>query len=308
MTTPQENRSADPASAKLIKQVRSLELRTRRLVDARLSGEYLSTFKGQGIEFAEVRPYQAGDDVRSIDWNVTARLREPFVKRYVEERELNVLFIIDLSGSDQWGTRGRLKSQLVAEVTATIAMSASRNGDRVGLLIVTDEVELFIPARKGRRHVLRLIRELLAFTPRSRGTDLSTAANFAQRVLRHRALIFVFSDFRLGEGWGTFGEAITALRTRHDVVACHLMDPTDFELPDIGLLRVGDPETGVVTVIDTGSAAVRARYAELANLDETRARRLFARAGIDEIRLRTDRPYAPALIGFFRRRGRRTRR
>jgi uncharacterized protein (DUF58 family) len=298
-----------PASADLLRQVRRVELRTRRLVNSRFSGEYLSSFKGQGIEFAEVRQYQPGDDVRSIDWNVTARLGAPFVKRYVEERELTVLLIVDLSGSDRWGTRGKLKSQLVAEVAITIAMSAVRNNDRVGLLIVTEEVEWFLPPRKGRRHVLRLIRDLLAYAPRGRGTDLSAAVSYAQRILAHRSLIFFFSDFRIGdEGWDAFGKGLAGLRARHDVVACHLLDPHDAELPAVGLLRVLDPETGQRVVIDTSARGVRARYAALANRDQGRARRLFARAGIDEIRLSTDLPYTPALMTFFRRRERRRHR
>ncbi len=296
-----------PASAELLRQVRRVELRTRRLVNSRFSGEYLSSFKGQGIEFAEVREYLPGDDVRTIDWNVTARLGAPFVKRYVEERELSVLFLVDLSGSDRWATRGRLKSQLVAEVTATLALSAVRNNDRVGLLIVTDQVEAFIPARKGRRHVLRLVRDLLAFEPAHTGTDLSVAIAYAQRVLSHRSLLFLFSDFQLGQGWSSFGRALAGLQARHDLVACHLSDPRDFELPSAGLLRLIDPETGHPVVVDTGRNRSRRRFAELSDADRERARRLFRKLGIDEIPLRTDLPFAPALISFFRRRERRMR-
>ncbi|MEX2584668.1 MAG: DUF58 domain-containing protein [Gemmatimonadota bacterium] len=292
----------------LLRQVRRVELRTRRLVDSRFSGEYLSSFKGQGIEFAEVREYQPGDDIRSIDWNVTARLRTPFVKRYVEERELSVLFIVDLSGSDRWATRGRLKSQLIAEVVATMAMSAVRNNDRVGLLIATDRVESFIPPRKGRRHVLRLVRDLLACEPHSPRTNLEPALTYAQRVLSHHALVFLFSDFQLGDGWEAFGKALARLRARHDVVACHLTDPRDLDLPSVGLLRVVDPETGEPTVLDTSSQDVRQRYQALATQEQERARRVFASGGVDEIRLRTDVPFAPALMGFFRRRERRLRR
>ena len=299
---------ATAGSADLLQQVRRLELRTRRLVNSRFSGEYLSSFKGQGIEFAEVREYQPGDDVRSIDWNVTARLRAPYVKRYVEERELSVLLVVDLSGSDRWGTHGRLKSRLVAEVATTIAMSAVRNNDRVGLLIVTDHVERFIPPRKGRRHVLRLIRDLLAFTPRNTGTDLSTAVEYAQRILPHRSLIFFFSDFQLGDGWESFSRSLSGLRVRHDVVACHLMDRRDSELPNVGLLRTIDPENGREVVIDTASRSLRERYASLAAEELTWARKTFGRLGVDEIRLRTDLPYAPPLIAFFGRRERRRRR
>lgn len=297
-----------PASTELLRQVRHVELRTRRIVDSRFSGEYLSSFKGQGIEFAEVREYLPGDDVRSIDWNVTARTGTPFVKRFVEERELSVLLIVDLSGSDRWGTRGKLKSTMVAEVATTIAMSAVRNNDRVGLLIVTDEVERFIPPRKGRRHVLRLVRDLLAFTPKRPGTDLAAGIAYAQRILAHRSLVFVFSDFILGDGWESFGKALAGLRARHDVVTCRLTDPADANLPDVGLLRVTDPETGRVAVLNTSRKSVRADFAAAVAQDEERARRTFARLGIDEIRLSTDTGFAPALIAFFRRRERRLRR
>jgi uncharacterized protein (DUF58 family) len=304
----QAEAASGPTSAELLRQVRRVEMRTRRLVNSRFTGEYLSSFKGQGIEFAEVREYLPGDDIRSIDWNVTARLGKAFVKRYVEERELSVLLLVDLSGSDRWGTRGRLKSRLVAEVAATIAMSAVRNNDRVGLLIATDRVESFVPPRKGRRHTLRLVRDLLSFSPASPSTDLSVAVEYAQRVLSHRSLVFIFSDFQLGDGWDAFGSAMTRLRARHDVVACHLIDPTDVELPEVGIIRTRDPETGERVLIDTSLPAVRSRYAELAGVDQARARRLFTRTGIDEIRLRTDAPYAPPLFAFFRRRERRLRR
>ena len=291
--------------AELLRQVRRIELRTRRLVDSRFSGEYLSSFKGQGIEFAEVRPYQPGDDVRTIDWNVTARLGEPYVKRYVEERELSVLFLVDLSASDRWGTRARLKSQLIAEVTATLAMAAERNNDRIGLLISTDRVESFVPPRKGRRQVLRIVRDLLACEPERHGTDPVPALEWAQRVLPHRALIFLFSDFQLGDRWEEFGSALASLRIRHDVVACTLSDPGDADLPDVGLLRVMDPETGGVEVIDSSSRTTRGRYTTLALAEEKRARRTFAQLGIDQIRLATDAPFEAALVGFFRRRERR---
>ncbi|MEX0912518.1 MAG: DUF58 domain-containing protein [Gemmatimonadota bacterium] len=300
--------SAAPAPLELLRQVRRVELKTRRLVDSRFSGEYLSSFKGQGIEFAEAREYQPGDDVRTIDWNVTARLGTPFVKRYVEERELSVLLIADLSGSSRWGSRARLKSQLAAEVATTLAMSAVRNNDRVGLLVATDRVEAYVPPRKGRRHVLRLIRDLLACEPESHATDLNPALTYAQRVLPHRALVFIFSDFQLGNGWDVFGRSLSGLRARHDVVACHLADPSDFQLPALGMLRVADPETGQDVVVDTSDRRVRERYATLVNREQERARRLFAASGVDEIRLRTDAPYAGALMGFFRRRERRMRR
>lgn len=307
MARPWRRGAAEPAPApkEVLRQVRRIELRTRGLVNTRFSGEYHSVFKGQGIEFAEVREYQPGDDVRSIDWNVTARLGHPFVKRYVEERELTVLLLVDLSGSQRWGTRERLKSELVAEVAAALAMSAMRNNDRVGLLLVTDEVEWFVPPRKGRRHVLRLVRDLLAFEPRRRGTDLAAGTDYASRLLGSRAVVFVFSDYRLGDGWPAFSDALTALSARHDVVAVRLSDPRDDELPDVGMLTVRDPETGTTTTIDTSAAGVRKRFSAAAAADEAAARAVFRRLRVDEIRLSTDRPYSVPLLGFFRRRERR---
>ncbi len=301
--------SPDPpaASREVLRQVRRIDLRTRALVDSRFSGEYHSVFKGQGMEFAEVREYQPGDDVRAIDWNVTARLGHPFVKRFVEERELTVLLVVDLSASQRWGTKGRFKSELVAEVAATLAMSAMRNGDRIGLLLVTDRIEWFVPPRKGRRHVLRLIRDLLAFRPDGAGTDLAAGIEYAARLLRSRAVVFLFSDFVLPDGWEVFSRSMTRAAARHDLVAVHLTDPRDAELPSVGLLALRDPETGERVVLDTSDRRTRERYAALVSGEIGSATRLFRRLGVDEIRLSTGAPYAAALLAFFERRGRRRR-
>jgi uncharacterized protein (DUF58 family) len=296
-----------PASGDVLRQVRRLELRTRGLVNSRFTGEYHSVFKGHGIEFAEVREYQPGDDVRTIDWNVTARLGQPYIKRYVEERELTVLLVVDVSGSQRWGSRGPRKSEVVAEIAATIAMSASRNNDRVGLILVTDEVEQFAPPRKGRRHVLRLVRDLLTFRPASRATNLAAGLEFAVRIAPARSILFLFSDFQLEE-WDGFSRALTAAAARHDVVAIHLDDPAETELPSVGLLAARDPETGAAVVLDTSSRAARQRYTELVADEEARLRRLFRRLRVDEVRLRTDLPFVSPLLGFFRRRERRLRR
>ena len=298
----------EPAPRDLLRQVRRIELRTRGLVNSRFTGEYHSIFKGQGIEFAEVREYLPGDDVRAIDWNVTARLGHPYVKRYVEERELTVLLVVDLSGSQRWGTRRQTKAELVAEVAATLAMSAVRNNDRVGLLLVTDRVELSVPPRKGRRHTLRLIRDLLAFRPESRGTDLAEGLEYAVRTAPARSIVFVFSDFQLGERWERFTSALTFATARHDVVAVRLSDPGEAELPDVGLLMLRDPESGVMVAVDTSSAGPRSRYADLVAAELERARRLFRRLRVDEIELRTDAPYTQPLLSFFGRRERRLRR
>jgi uncharacterized protein (DUF58 family) len=297
-----------PASRDVLRQVRRIDLRTRGLVNSHFSGEYHSVFKGQGIEFAEVRQYQPGDDVRSIDWNVTARLGEPYLKRYIEERELTVMLVVDLSGSQRWGSRGRFKSEVVVEVAATLAMSAIRNNDRVGLLLVTSEVEWFVPPRKGRRHVLRLVRDLLAFEPVHRGTDLAVGLDYAVRLAPSRSIVFVFSDFRLGNGWEEFSSTLTAATARHDVVAVHLSDPLDSALPSVGLLSVRDPETGRRTHLDTSSSAGREAFARAAAADSDRARHLFRRRRVDEIKLRTDVPFNRELLSFFQRRERRLRR
>lgn len=297
-----------PASREVLRQVRRIDLRTRGPVDSRFSGEYHSVFKGQGIEFAEVRPYQPGDDVRSIDWNVTARMGEPYLKRYVEERELTVLLVVDLSGSQHWATRGRLKSEVVVEVAATLAMSAVRNNDRVGLLLVTDRVEWFVPPRKGRRHVLRLVRDLLAFEPRGRGTDLAAGLDYAIRLAPGRSIVFLFSDFRLGSGWEDFSGILAAAAARHDVVAVRIADPADSALPDVGLLAARDPETGERIYVDTGDSPAGSRFRGAVSAEAERARRLFRRRRVDEIVLRTDAPFASELLAFFERRERRQRR
>jgi uncharacterized protein (DUF58 family) len=298
----------EPASREILGRVRRIELRARGLVDSRFSGEYHSVFKGQGIEFAEVREYQPGDEVRTIDWNVTARLGHPYVKRYVEERELTILLVVDLSGSQQWGTRGRLKSELVAEVAATLALAATRNNDRVALLLVSDRVEWFVPPRKGRRHALRLIRDLLAVRPVGQGTDLAGALDYAGRLFRSRSVVFLFSDFILGDGWDAFGKSLARTALRHDVVAVRLSDPGDRELPRVGLLTVRDPETGKQSVIDTGRSPRRREFTQLVEQEESTARRIFQRNGVDEIALRTDESFTAPLLGFFRRRERRRRR
>jgi len=297
-----------PASRDVLRQVRRIDLRIRRLVDSRLAGEYQSVFKGQGIEFAEVRPYLPGDDVRTIDWNVTARLGDAYVKRYVEERELTILLVVDLSASQRWGTRGRMKSELVAEVVATLSMAAIRNNDRVALLVVTNEVEWFIPPRKGRRHVLRLVRDLLTFEPTQRGTDLAAGLDYALRLAPGRSVIFLFSDFRLGDGWGAFAGRLAAATARHDVIAVHLTDPLDERLPALGLIALQDPETGAIRYLDSSAEGGQQAYRALASEDSAQARRLFRKHQVDRIELRTDTPFAGELQSFFQRRERRLRR
>jgi uncharacterized protein (DUF58 family) len=291
----------------VLRQVRRIELRTRGLVASRFSGEYHSVFKGQGIEFVEVREYVPGDDVRAIDWNVSARTGGTFVKKYVEERELTVLLAVDLSGSQGWGTRGRFKAEMVAEVAATLALSAVRNNDRVGLLVFTDRVEELVPPRKGRTHVLRILRDLLAFRPVGRGTDLAGSLSYATRLLRSRSIVFLVSDF-VTDDVAALDRALTLAAARHDVVPVVLTDPADAELPDAGLLRVVDPETGAAVYVDTGSEAVRERYAAAVEEERLALRRVFRRLGLDEIELSTAGDVPKAVLSFFRRRERRLRR
>ena len=297
----------------VLRQVRLIELRTRGWVNSLFSGEYHSVFKGQGMEFAEVREYQPGDDVRNIDWNVTARMGHPYIKKHVEERELTVMLLVDLSGSEQFGTRGRLKAELAAELAAVLALSAIRNNDRVGLLIFSDRVEHVVPAKKGRRHVLRLIRDLLAFRPSGRGTDIAGALDYAGRMLRHRSILFVLSDFQTpgpepgSEGSPAdeaFRRTLKLVSNRHDVVAVRILDRSEEALPDAGLLVLTDPETGEEVAVDTGRAELRRRYDDRSHAEEQSLRALFRRLAVDEIEVRTDQSFVAPLLAFFRARER----
>jgi uncharacterized protein (DUF58 family) len=288
----------------ILRQVKLIELRTRGLVNSLFTGEYHSVFKGQGMEFAEVREYQPGDEVRSIDWNVTARMRRPFVKRYVEERELTVMLAVDLSGSERFGTRGRFKSELATELGAVLGMSAVRNNDRVGALLFTDRIEHLLPPRKGRRHALRLIRDLLAFEPKGARTDIGGALQYLERMLSHHTIIFVISDFLDAE----LEKPLKRLAQRHDVVAISVEDPSERLLPDVGLARFVDPETGETLDVDTSDSEVRARYERAMEGERDVRRRLLRRLAIDEIVVRTDQDYVQPLLRFFRSRATSARR
>jgi uncharacterized protein (DUF58 family) len=284
----------------VLRQVKLIELRTRGLVNTLFSGEYQSVFKGHGQEFAEVREYAPGDEYRTIDWNVSARMGHPYVKTFTEERELTVLFAVDLSGSEQFGTRGRFKAEVAAEIAAVIAMAAIKNNDRVGLLTFTDRIEEFVPPKKGRRHALRLIRDLLAFRPSGRGTDISTALDYVGRILRQRAIIFLVSDF-LDTG---FEQSLKLVSRRHDLVAITVSDPRERVLPDVGYLELIDAESDRRVVLDSGSRYVREQFEHLAGEDDLRLRQLFRRLSVDQIDIQTDRSYVPPLIEFFRARER----
>jgi uncharacterized protein (DUF58 family) len=312
----------------ILKKIRQIELRSLRLVNETLAGQYHSVFKGQGMNFEEVREYQPGDEVRSIDWNVTARMNHPFVKKFVEERELTVMLVVDLSGSGLFGSVSQSKRELAAEIASVLAFSAIRNNDKVGLILFTDTVEKFMPPRKGRKHVLRVIREILFYEPKGRGTDLNHALEFLTRVTPHRAIAVVLSDF-LGQTNVSRAEITAHLRRRvvlsealaqasftslrqanrrHDVVAVQIVDRYELELPPLGYLVLKDAETGEVVEINTGDERKRTAFAQRQQRAQSELKRLFIAAGIDSIQLRTDQPYAAALGRFFETRERRRRR
>jgi uncharacterized protein (DUF58 family) len=265
------------------------------------SGEYQSVFKGRGIEFTEVREYLPGDDIRSIDWNVTARTGHPYVKKYDEERELTIMFVVDASGSGAFGSVERFKSELAAELCALLAFSATRNNDRVGLVIFTDRIEKVVPPAKGRRHVLRVIRELLYFEPEGKGTDVPLALDYLSNVVRRHAVVFLVSDF-LAEG---YERPLSVANRRYDLIAITISDPRETEMPSVGLVELEDAETGERMVVDTSDRRFLKRFEEeLARRREKRDR-AFRRLGVDSIHVSTDRPYVEPLERFFRLRARR---
>ena len=312
----------------LLETVRRVELRTNRLVNDTMVGAYLSHFKGRGMDFEELREYIPGDDVRDIDWNVTNRLGRPFVKRYREERELAAVLAVDVSGSSAFGSGNLSKREYAAEVAATLALSATRNGDKVALLLFTEQVELFIPPRKGRRHILRIVREMLAFTPKNRGTNIPAALAFLNHALPRRSIVFLLTDFLETNAGGarvpasrlvsslappktTKRDVIQELgitNARHDLVCLHLHDPRESRLPDAGLLTIEDAETGEILELELQRGAVRERFAAL---NEERLEQLdqsLNRAAVDTLRLNTVEPFAQTLQRFFEiRRGRRRR-
>jgi uncharacterized protein (DUF58 family) len=292
----------------ILKKIRQIEIRTNRLVTESLAGAYHSVFKGQGMNFDEVREYQPGDDVRTIDWNVTARMNHPFIKKFVEERELTLMLVVDVSGSGWFGSIAQSKRELAAEIASVLAFSAIRNNDKVGLLLFTDQMEKFIPPRKGRGHVLRVIREVLFFEPRRRGTNLAQALEFIGRVLPHRAIVVVLSDFIAPEGGVLPRPTQTALRManrRHDVVAVQITDRYELELPALGRLTLEDAETGEVLEVNTARAGSRDAFALRQQKQWSELARQLRFAGIDSIQLRTDEPYSAALGKFFEARERR---
>jgi uncharacterized protein (DUF58 family) len=294
----------DPAvTREILKKVRQVELRTRRLVTDALAGEYHSVFKGRGMDFDEVREYTPGDEVRLIDWNVTARTGTPFIKKLREERELTILLVVDVSASGRFGSTTQSKRELAAELASVLAFSAIRNRDKVGLLLFTDEAEQYIPPSKGRKHVLRVVREILFHTPQRRGTDIAAALDFVNDVLRRRAVVFVISDFIEPAGGGEhLRRQLQTTNQRHDLVLVHLRDRHEEQLPALGLITLQDAETGDVMEIDTGSRRVRDDFALLARNRMEQFRRAARQAGVDTLELRTGEPYSHALYAFFQNR------
>jgi uncharacterized protein (DUF58 family) len=285
----------------ILRKIRRLELRTRRLVESSFAGQYQSVFKGRGMNFEEVRPYSPGDEIRAIDWNVTARTGEPYIKKFTEEREMTVMIVLDVSASGDFGSVRESKREMAAEVASILAFSAIHNNDKVGLLLFSDRVELFIPPKKGRLHILRLIREMLFFSPKGRGTDLAGALEYMNKVITRRAVVFVISDFLTGD----FSRPLTVSARRHDMVALTVVDPAEEALPDVGVILLEDPETGEQIEVDTSRRAITGNYARLAGERAKELGTLFGSRGVDMVQLRTDRDYLPMLRSFFDRRGRR---
>lgn len=285
----------------ILKKIRRLELRTRRLVSSTFAGQYHSVFKGRGMNFEEVREYAPGDEIRSIDWNVTARMNTPFVKKFTEERELTVMLVVDVSASGTFGSVNLSKRELAAEVASILAFSAINNNDKVGLLLFSDDVELFIPPKKGRLHTLRLIREMLYFEPKGRGTNLAGALDYLNRVTVRRAVVFMISDFLAPD----FSKALTVTSRRHDLVAMPVRDPGESTLPNIGIITLEDAETGEQIDIDTGKRSVRLGLAEAEESRVKTLNRLFRSRRVDVVPLSTTEDYLLALRAFFEQRERR---
>ncbi|MFN4762118.1 DUF58 domain-containing protein [Gillisia sp. Q332] len=283
----------------LLKKVRKIEIKTKRLSNHVFGGEYHSTFKGRGMTFSEVRSYQFGDDVRSIDWNVTARYNEPFVKVFEEERELTMMLLVDVSGSELFGTGDQFKKDIITEVAATLAFSATQNNDKIGLLLFSDQMELFIPPKKGRSHVLRIIRELIEFEPKGKSTNLTEALKYATNVLKKKAIVFVLSDF-IDDG---YQHSLKIISGKHDVTGIRVYDHREEEIPNLGLVQMLDRESGELMMVNTGSKSVRYSYAEYFRDRENYFRESFTKSGAGSLSTRIDESYVKKLLGYFKTRG-----
>ena len=282
----------------ILKKIRRIEIFTNRLVNTIFAGEYESVFKGQGITFDEVREYQVGDEIRTIDWNVTARMGQAYIKQYVEERELVMMLVVDMSASTSFGSIAETKAEIAAEIAAVLAFSAIKNNDKVGLICFTDTVEHFVAPRKGKRHVLRVVRDILRFQPQQSGTNIETALTFVDQVLKPHSVVFLISDFK-DTG---YEKQLRLSSKRHSLIAIALQDRRERELPDVGIIELRDAETGETMVIDTRSGAARQSYREQIQRTEAERRQVFRASQVDAIHIRTDEPYVKPLIQFFRQR------
>ncbi len=283
----------------LLKKVRKIEIKTRRLSDHIFGGEYHSTFKGRGMTFSEVRQYQFGDDVRSIDWNVTARYNEPYIKVFEEERELTMMLMVDVSGSELFGTDQQFKNEVVTEIAATLAFSATQNNDKIGLILFSDTVELFIPPKKGRSHVLRIIRELIEFEPKSKQTNLAEALKFLRNVMKKKAIVFVLSDFIADD----YEHTIKIVSGKHDVTGIRVFDKREEEIPNLGMVQMQDEETGDLMLVNTASKKVRHNYSQFYQEKVKYYKESFSRSGAGTINCRVDESYVKKLLGYFKGRG-----
>ena len=282
----------------LLKKVRKIEIKTRRLSDHVFGGEYHSTFKGRGMTFSEVRQYQYGDDVRSIDWNVTARYNEPFVKVFEEERELTLMLMADVSGSEFFGTSQQFKNEIITEIAATLAFSATQNNDKIGLILFSDQVELYIPPKKGRSHVLRIIRELIEFQPESKSTNIAEALKFMSNVMKKRAIVFLLSDFIADD----FSKTLKIAANKHDVTGIRVYDRHETTIPDLGMVQMKDEETGESILVNTSSSKVRRNYERYYKEKSEYFKESFNKAGAGVIECRVDESYVRKLLGYFKNR------
>ena len=283
----------------LLKKVRKIEIKTRRLSDHIFGGEYHSTFKGRGMTFSEVRQYQFGDDVRNIDWNVTARTNEPYIKVFEEERELTMMLMADVSGSKLFGTQNQFKNEIVTEIAATLAFSATQNNDKIGLILFSDEIELFIPPKKGRSHVLRIIRELIEFKPKSKKTDVSQALKFLSNVMKKKAIVFMLSDFVADD----YKQTLKISAGKHDITGIRIFDKHEESIPNLGMVQMEDEETGELLLVNTSSKKVRQNYSRFYNEKLDYFKDAFAKSGAGTIDCRVDESYVKKLLGYFKRRG-----
>ena len=283
----------------LLKKVRKIEIKTRRLSDHIFGGEYHSTFKGRGMTFSEVRQYQFGDDVRNIDWNVTARYNEPFIKVFEEERELTMMLMVDVSGSELFGTEQQFKNEVITEIAATLAFSATQNNDKIGLILFSDKVELYIPPKKGRSHVLRIIRELIEFKPESKQTNLVEALKFMQNVMKKKAIVFVLSDFISDD----YQQTMKIVSGKHDVTGIRVYDKREEDIPNLGLVQMQDEETGEVMLVNTSSKKVRLNYGKFYQEKVEYFKESFNKSGAGTIDCRVDESYVKKMLGYFKRRG-----